>query len=105
MANPEYDWYLAEWLHTLQKRQADLVRDLNWNKARVSLLVHGQQQYTREIVNQIALYLHVLPYELLMHPEDAMRMRRLRDAAISIAADSQRVFRHKPQTPKIAAKA
>lgn len=81
MPKPAHDWHLAEWLATLRKRQADLVRDLDWNKAKASLMVNGKQQYTREEVNELAAYLNIQPFELLMHPEDAMAYRRLRHAA------------------------
>lgn len=81
MAKPAHDWYLAEWLTVLRKRQADLVRDLDWNKAKASLMVNCKQQYTRDEVNELAAYLNIQPFELLMHPEDAMAYRRLRHAA------------------------
>lgn len=43
MALPNHDWYLKEWLKTLGKSQADIARDLEWNKARVSLMARGEQ--------------------------------------------------------------
>lgn len=81
MAKPSHDWHLAAWLATLRKRQADLVRDLDWNKAKASLMVRGMQPYTRDEVNELAAYLNIQPFELLMHPDDAMAYRRLRHAA------------------------
>lgn len=81
MAKPTHDWYLAEWMGSLLKKQADLVRDLDWNKAKASLMVNGKQQYTRDEVNELATYLNIQPFELLMHPDDAMAYRRLRLAA------------------------
>lgn len=81
MAKPAHDWHLVEWLATLRKRQADLVRDLDWNKAKASLMARGLQPYTRDEVNELAAYLNIQPFELLMHPEDAMAYRRLRHAA------------------------
>lgn len=89
MAEPRHDWYLAQWLRTLGKKQADVVRDLDWNKAKVSLTASGKQPYTREEINEIADYLHLRPYELLMHPDDAMRLRRLRDEMIRLAHESE----------------
>lgn len=88
MAHPQHDWYLKDWLRTLGKKQADIVRDLDWNKARVSLTASGKQPYNRDDVNEVADYLNLRPYELLMHPEDAMRLRRLRDELVRLAADS-----------------
>lgn len=80
-----HDWYLKEWLRTLKKRQADIVRDLEWNPARVSLMINGKQQYTRDAVNELSTYLSLHPYELLMHPQDAMALRQLRKDALRIA--------------------
>jgi hypothetical protein len=85
MAEPRHDWYLKQWLRYYDKKQADVVRDLDWNKARVSLTASGKQPYTRDDVNEIAAYLNLRPYELLMHPDDAMRLRRLRDEMIRLA--------------------
>lgn len=97
MADPRHDWYLKEWLKTLGKRQADVARDLDWNKARVSLMLRGEQQYTRDAVNELSSYLSLHPYELLMHPDEAMRLRRLREDAIRIAHDSESTATDEPQ--------
>ncbi len=85
MAAPTHDWYLKDWLKTLGKKQADIVRDLDWNKARVSLMMRGDQQYNRDAINELAIYLNLKPHELLMHPHDAMALRRLQTTAIEIA--------------------
>lgn len=82
---PMHDWYLKDWLKTLGKKQADIVRDLEWNKARVSLMIRGDQQYTRDAINELAAYLNLKPHELLMHPHDAMALRKLQSTAIEIA--------------------
>lgn len=86
---PGHDWYLAEWLRVCEKKQADIVRDLDWNKAKISLMVNGKQPYTREEVNELAAYLNIKPHELLMHPEDAMAARRLRAEMIRLAHESE----------------
>jgi hypothetical protein len=78
---PGHDWYLKEWLATLGKKQADIVRDLDWNKARVSLMLRGKQPYDRDSLNELAVYLHLQPHELLMHPDDAMALRQLKVSA------------------------
>jgi len=88
MAAPRHDWYLKEWLRSLGKKQADLVRDLDMNKAKVSLTAAGKQPYTRDDVNEIAYYLNLRPYELLMHPDDAMRLRRIREDMIRLAHEN-----------------
>lgn len=75
------DWYLADWLKTLQVKQADLVRLTDYPKAKISDLVTGKQRYNRDILNDIATALNIKPHELLMHPDDAMALRRMRQLA------------------------
>ena len=88
MGNPGHDWFLREWLLATAKRQSDIVKDLDWNKAKVSLMVRGLQPYTREEVNELAIYLNIRPHELLMHPDDANAIRRLRADMIRLAAET-----------------
>lgn len=78
------DWYLTDWLKSLQVSQAELGRRTDYPKAKVSDLVTGKQRYNRDILNDIASALHIKPHELLMHPEDAMALRRMRAAASEI---------------------
>jgi transcriptional regulator with XRE-family HTH domain len=101
MATPRHDWYLKEWLRTLKKRQADISRDLDMNKAKVSLTASGKQPYDRETVNAIADYLNIRPYELLMHPDDAMALRRLRADMLRLASqDASNESRETPMPVK-----
>lgn len=86
---PRHDWYLKEWLRQVGKKQADVVRDLDWNKARVSLMMRGIQPYERDSVNEIADYLNIRPFELLMHPDDAMAIRRLRAEMLRLAHETR----------------
>lgn len=89
-----HDWYLKEWLASAGISQADLDRLTEWGKRKTSELVSGKQRYNREVVNEAAGILHVAPYELLMHPDDAMAIRQMRGAAqkfISIAHDADDV--------------
>lgn len=82
-----FDWYIQEWMKALDDMsQADLMRLTGYPKAKVSDLVTGKQRYNREILNEIAHALNIRPYELLMHPADAMAIRRVRDDAKKIAA-------------------
>ena len=81
MATPKHDWYAKAWLDYCGKRQASLVKDLDWNKARASLMVRGIQPYDRESLNELAEYLHLEPFELLLPPERAMSYRALRSSA------------------------
>ena len=89
MGMPGHDWFLAEWLLATRKRQADIVRDLDWNKAKVSLMIRGKQPYTREEVNELAIYLEIKPHELLMHPDDAYGIRRLKKEMIRLAHEGE----------------
>lgn len=95
MGAPGHDWYLKEWLGVCQKKQSDIVKDLDWNKAKVSLMVRGLQPYTREEVNELAAYLQIRPHELLMHPDDAHAIRRLRAEMIRLAHETE--DREEPQ--------
>lgn len=96
MAAPYHDWHLGDWLKVLKKKQADIVRDLDWNKARVSLMLRGDQPYTRDAVNELAIYLNLQPYELLMHPDDAMALRRLRNEALIVVETSKAIDASEP---------
>lgn len=80
------DWYLREWMRELGKRQADLTRDLGWLKGRASKVVNSKQPYTKELVIELSTWLGIRPFELLMRPDEAIGLRRLRDTAIAIAA-------------------
>lgn len=89
MAQPRHDWYLREWLRASQKKQADVVRDLDWNKARVSLMLRGVQPYTRDAVNELAEYLNIRPHELLMPPDEAHAIRRLKADMVRLAHEAE----------------
>ena len=82
----ESDWYLREWAAFRGKRQADLVKDLGWNKNTAHLIWHGKQPYSRDRVNELAQWLAINPFELLMSPSEAMALRRLRQTAAEIVA-------------------
>lgn len=88
MAVPIHDWYLKEWLKTLGKKQADLERDLDMNKAKVSLIANGKQPYDRDDVNLISAYLLLEPFELLLPPERAMAFRQMRSSAEAIVKEA-----------------
>lgn len=89
VSKPRFDWHLAEWLAYYGKRQVDIVKDLDWNKARVSLMISVRQPYTRDAVNELSAYLNIKPYELLMDPAEAMMMRRLRADLIRLAETAE----------------
>gem|GEM_PF-3035733 len=93
---PHHDWYLREWLATLRVKQARLMELTDWDKRKTSELVNGKQRYNRDTVNEAAHALHIAPFELLMHPEDAMALRQLRRDALRIAAEQRREYRTQP---------
>ena len=89
-------------MDTLGVRQTDMQREAGWSKATASQLYTGVQSYSPKVVNEAATALKVLPYELLMRPEDAMALRRLRATAIQIVADnSPRGDKDEPQKEAI----
>ena len=91
------DWYLPHWIAATGTAQADLVRRTDYPKSKMSMLVNGQRKYHRDDVNDLAQALNIEPFELLMHPDDAMRIRRLRETALSIAADTAVTYRPPPR--------
>lgn len=86
------NWHLRDWMETLRVRQADMIERTGWSKTTMSLLYHNQQDYSPRIVEEAALALNLQPFELLMHPADAMAMRRVRDSALQIAAETRRDY-------------
>jgi hypothetical protein len=87
------DWFLSEWMATLKLKPVDLIRETGWGKATVSDIVNGRTDYYRMIVNELAQVLRIEPHELLMHPDEAFALRRLRQDALRIAADQRPPWR------------
>jgi hypothetical protein len=92
----EPDWYLREWLRYFGKRQASLVNELGWTKNRASIVWHSRQPYRRDLVNEIARWLELKPYELLMEPREAAALKRLRESAAQIVAEDDTPFEPAP---------
>jgi hypothetical protein len=82
------DWYLPQWMAALHVRQVDLMSQTGWDKRKASFLVNGKQPYTRSEINEASAALRIAPFELLMHPDDAMALRRLRGIGLQIAAET-----------------
>jgi hypothetical protein len=78
------DWHLQDWMRHFGKRQASLTNELGWSKNRANIVWHSQQPYRRDVVNELAAWLGIRPYELLMPPAEAMALRRLRETAALI---------------------
>lgn len=86
MAAPSgHDWFLLEWFAALGKKQRDLITGLDYQPAQAHRLWHGLQPYRRDNVEEISALLNIAPYELLMHPEEAMALRRLRSVIAEVA--------------------
>jgi transcriptional regulator with XRE-family HTH domain len=85
----EPDWYLQQWMKSLSVSQADLARECGWTNSTMHGVYHGRTAYYREIVNLIARKLNIRPYELLMHPEEAMAMRQFRKDALRVVETSR----------------
>lgn len=83
---PEFDWHLTDWMASTETSQADLCRATGFPKAKMSELATGVSRYNRDVVNTLSRALNIRPYELLMHPDDANAIKRLRDSAADIAS-------------------
>jgi hypothetical protein len=83
---PRHDWHLVEWCKHFGKKQSDLVSALDWNPSKASLFWRGEQRYHRDDVNDVAAFLGLHPYELLLTPDEANAIKRLRASARQLAA-------------------
>lgn len=72
------------------KKQADILRDLDWERGRTSKVVNGKQPFTRDDLLTLAEWLGVEPYELLMSPSRADQIRAIEESAMTLAATIQR---------------
>ncbi len=82
--------YLPEWMAVCglsgRGAQAKMMALTGWSRATMSQLYNGKQDYSPDILRQASEALHVEPYELLMLPEQAMKLRQA-------VADAQRIVR------------
>jgi plasmid maintenance system antidote protein VapI len=86
------DWYLRAWMDRLGRRQAEIIRDLGWERGRTSKVVNGKQGYTRSDVVQLSNWLGIEPFELLMSPSDALRLRHFQRAIHMVAEEDPPPF-------------
>jgi len=82
-----HHWFLKEWADHFGRVQMDAVRELGWAKATASGLWTGKQRYTQDYIDEVAAWLNIRPYELLMSPAEANSLRQLRASALRIAAE------------------
>lgn len=90
------DWYLKEWMSTLHISQAELARRIGKERNTINNIYHGKTEYYREILNEICAAIHIAPFEILMPPDEAMALRRIRESSLRIAADSSLDFKVQP---------
>lgn len=86
---PAWDWYLTDWMATLNVTQTQLRDAAGWSKAGASDICTGKTGYSRRLVNEAANALNVEPYELLMHPDEAMALRQQRKIALRVVETTQ----------------
>lgn len=90
MAAPEKPlWYLQEWFATQDKIQRTLITELGWLPAKANKVWHGLQEPKPSEMHEIAALLNIRPHELMMHPEEAMRIRRLEAAVREVAKETE----------------
>jgi transcriptional regulator with XRE-family HTH domain len=77
--------------------QAEMVRRTDWSKATASQLYNNKQDYSPKVVNEAAKALNVAPYELLMRPETAAALRRLRQDALRVVEDANSLDQTEPR--------
>ena len=86
------NWFLKEWMDSAglsgRGAQARMMELTGWSKATMSQLYNGDQDYSPKVVNEAAAALKCNPYELLMHPDMAFALRRQREDALRIVADT-----------------
>ena len=77
-------WFIKEWMLYYSIMQARMMEKTGWSKASMSQIYNGQQDFNPRIVKQAASALNLQNYELLMHPDKAMALRRLQASAEQI---------------------
>lgn len=65
----EHHWYFAEWLADRSLKQADVIKALDWSKGKTSPLFNDEQIYNQQHVDEVATYLGIEPWALLMPPD------------------------------------
>jgi len=99
VAPPANDWFIRDWMHTLGVTQSKLSDLTGWSKATVNDIYHGRTSYYRQILNDLAFALNLQPWELLMHPDDAMAIRQL-TAAVRVVEKSKNLRAPETDAPE-----
>lgn len=94
------NWFLKEWVDFTwpvgRGAQAAMMKATGWSRATMSQLYNNEQDYSPKRVNEAALALNAEPWELLMPPERAMALRRIRASAeeiVTLAHDAEEKVR------------
>lgn len=89
-------WYLRDWMRTMRvESQVEMMERTGWSKAKMSQLYNDKQDFNSVTLQEAAMALNCSPHELLMHPDDAMRARRM-VAGLQAAAETTLPFRAMP---------
>ena len=96
---PRHDWYFREWCGALQIRfpHAWLQDKVGYSDGKASNVLTGKKRYDRDIVNEVAAAMSRQPYELLMHPDEAFAIIRLREAGRAIVATTEKAAEAAPE--------
>ncbi len=81
--------------------QVEMMNRTGWSKAKMSQLYNDKQDFNSAILQEASTALNCAPHELLMHPDDAMRSRRM-VAGLQAAAETTLPFKPFPaETPAL----
>lgn len=97
------DWFIQEWAASKRLTQADFRKALDLEKNAAFRLWHGVQPYRRDYVNLAARWLSIAPYELLMRPEEANAIRKMKEAVVTLAHSNEPERQPAPIAAKSAA--
>lgn len=75
--------------------QVEMMNRTGWSKAKMSQLYNDKQDFNSAILQEASTALNCSPHELLMHPDDAMRARRM-VAGLQAAAETTLPFQPMP---------
>jgi len=71
----EIGWFINEWMAARAMRQRDLMTLTGLSRQNISDLCSGKTKYTQKSLESVARALAIQPYELLLSPTLANRMR------------------------------
>lgn len=89
----EHDWYLREWIDHFGWSNVEFADKAGWAPSTVTDLTTGTTNYYRRRVIEAAQALGIAPFELMMKPEDAMALRKFRDAGSQLFGEHASTFR------------